>query len=198
MLYWTWFVRRNASICPHFHDSYTDSSRCVSVRERLCSQAMNSERSLTGSLVDAIFFFFHRADKTQAPFIHARGTPIRIRTCIQKRSCPYDVAAFRACEISWEIVRIAVPWHGNYGSSRAPEQFLRQRSHRWLRRRATGSPGKGKYRVKYEGIHVNVARWQIIETPRADKWTTMSAVRRGGRKNCGGARRPEEDHREKN
>jgi len=26
----------------------------------------------------------------------------------------------------------------------------------------------------------------------------MSAVRRGGRKNCGGARRPEEDHREKN
>lgn len=30
------------------------------------------------------------------------------------------------------------------------------------------------------------------------KWTTMSAVRRGGRKNCGGARRPEEDHREKN
>jgi len=37
-----------------------------------------------------------------------------------------------------------------------------------------------------------------IETPRAEKWTTMSAVRRGGRKNCGGARRPEEDHREKN
>lgn len=26
----------------------------------------------------------------------------------------------------------------------------------------------------------------------------MSAVRRGGRKNCGGARRPEEDHHEKN
>lgn len=60
-----------------------------------------------------------------------------------------------------------------------------------------GSPGgkkkSGKIRRK---IRVNVAR--IVETPRAEKWTTMSAVRRGGRKNCGGARRPEEDHREKN
>lgn len=34
---------------------------------------------------------------------------------------------------------------------------------------------------------------RAVETPRAEIWTTMSAVRRGGRKNCGGARRPQED-----
>lgn len=129
------------------------------------------------SLTDLMIILFLYIDVIKfKPCIYAES-PIRIRTCIQKRSCPCDVAAFRGSD----YLEIAVLRVNKMMNSRV---FLEFRI----------SPLEKK-RIIRDALTVCDER--IIETPRAEKWTTMSAVRRGGRKNCGGARRPEEDHRKK-
>jgi len=97
VLYWMIFTRGNAPICPHFHDSYTNSSRCVSVFKRLSRRRWIASIPTYWSL---LFSFFIESIKLKSPlFILLEHR----YACIQKRSCPYDVAAFRTSEISQEI-----------------------------------------------------------------------------------------------
>jgi len=99
----------------------------------------------------------------------------------KKKSCPYDVAAFRASD--------------HYESAALSIQRV-QKLHCWPRQNSSPKDKhKRNEKIREDLWNALALDERIVETPRAEKWTTMSAVRRGGRKNCGGARRPEEDHR---
>lgn len=78
--------------------------------------------------------------------------------------------------------------------SRGGCRSARRRTDRVLRDRETKG-ARTRRRGDREGVMGTVVVFEtrymyIVETPRAERWTMMSAVRRGGRKNCGGARRP--------
>lgn len=67
-LYWMIFTRGNAPICPHFHDSYTNSSRCVSVFERLSRRRwIASVPSL--AYWSLLFSFFIESIKLKPPLL---------------------------------------------------------------------------------------------------------------------------------
>lgn len=83
---------------------------------------------------------------------------------------------------------------GFFGEIKKTKKKKKKEKQRTKKKTKKTNSEPSKRRVN-ETANDRSAMREIVETPRAEKWTMMSAVRRGGRKNCGGARRPEEDHR---
>lgn len=119
---------------------------------------MISRSFLTGLLADD--FFYIKTLLSKIRFTQDRKTPIRIRTCIQKRSCPCDVAAFRIISDYDEIIVLCVD------TMMDPRVFLYRIS---LLAKNICNGFFGKENKSWSKECVDGIWWEIIETPRVEK-----------------------------